>query len=267
MPNTTYYFRVFVMNAYGRHSGSNILGVTTSLWDNADEFTHNYKMELDFSFATQGNLTGIAWDGSYFWMQYFEEVGGADDNNRLTLVQYDLAEGTVLQEFLFEDTNLSCGGITWDGEHVWVSFYNHIKSVDLSTGEWDKTYYLGEGTIDLAWTGEYLVLLDLWNSIALLNPHNGMVGNQFDTPFKAIGYSGEKGVAARQDEIWVINWMHHEVCILDMEGNHIGVAETDFIEQGDYHINYMHMPMCFMGEKLVIAVDSQVKVYDLTRTE
>ncbi len=34
------YFRVFVMNSYGRMSGSNILKVTASLWDHTGEFTN-----------------------------------------------------------------------------------------------------------------------------------------------------------------------------------------------------------------------------------
>ena len=67
-PNSTYYFRVFVMNSHGRMSGSNILDVTTTLWDHAADFTSNYNLELDLSFAAQGNLRGIAWDGDYFWM-------------------------------------------------------------------------------------------------------------------------------------------------------------------------------------------------------
>ena len=53
-PNTTYYFRVFVMNSYGRMSGSNIREVTTSLWDNAGEFINNYILQLQSSFAAQG---------------------------------------------------------------------------------------------------------------------------------------------------------------------------------------------------------------------
>ncbi len=266
-PNTTYYFRVFVMNAYGRYSGSNILEVTTSLWDNPDLFTCNYSLEPDFSFAAQGKLTGIVWDGACFWMLYFEAVGGYYDNNRLTLVRYDLDSGTVLQEIVFDDSNYGCAGITWDGEQVWISLYTHIRSVNLSTGEWDKMYQIGEGTEDLAWTGEELVVLDTWNKITLLDPVNGMISNQFDTPCKAIGFSGERGVAFRQGEIWVINCLHHEICILDPEGNHIGVAETDFISQGTDKTNFQNLRMCFMGEKLVIAVDSHVRVYDLARIE
>lgn len=264
-PNTTYYFRVFVMNAYGRLSGSNILEVTTSLWDHPELFTHNYSMELDFSFASQGNLTGIAWDSAYFWMLYLEEMGGYYDPNRLSLVHYNLDEGTVLQEYLFDDSNYSCAGITWDGEQVWISHYANIRSVDLSTGLWDRTYQIGEGTEDMAWTGEQLILLDTWNKITLINPFNGIVSNQFDTPCKAVGFSGERGVAYRPGEIWVINTLHHEICILDPDGNHVGVVETDFIEKGMDKYIYQHLRMCFMGDRLVIAVDSEVRVYKLKR--
>jgi hypothetical protein len=263
-PNTTYYFRVFVMNAYGRHSGSNILEATTPIWDHPEEFTHNYALDLESSFAARGTLTGIAWDGEYFWMQYFQEVGGYDDNNVLSLQQFDYLSGEVLQEFVWEDTNLDSHGITWDGERIWISFFSFIQSVDLQTGQRGSSYYIGEGTSDLAWTGEELVLLDHWNLITLLDPDKGIIGAQFDTPCKAIGYSGSEGVACRDGEIWVINWLHHEITIQDFQGRHIGVADTDFIDHDpDTKVPY-RMPMCFMGDRLVIAVDSQVRVYQVT---
>jgi hypothetical protein len=255
------------MNAYGRHSGSNILEVTTSLWDHADEFTCNYVLELESSFAARGNLTGIAWDGEYFWMQYYQEVGGAYDNNLLTLQQYDHASGEVLQEFVWEDTHLDTYGITWDDERIWISFFTFVQSADRETGERGTSYYIGGGTTDLAWTGEALVLLDKWNMITLLDPDNGMVSAQFDTPCKAVGFSGGEGVACREDEIWTINWMHHEICIQDLQGRHIGVADVDFIDHDpDNKIPY-RMTMCFTDDRLVIAVDSQVRVYKYTRMD
>lgn len=48
------------MNQYGIESGSNIIEMSTTLWDNELGFTNNYLLELDNSFAAQGNLTGIA---------------------------------------------------------------------------------------------------------------------------------------------------------------------------------------------------------------
>ena len=173
---------------------------------------------------------------------------------------------SLINTVVFEDSNNVSAGITYDGKNAWVSLHSHIKSVDLTTGEWGKSYDIGMGTEDLAWTGEELVLLDTWNKVTLVNPVNGIVGGNFSTPCKAIGYSGDRGVAARQDEIWVINTSHYEICILDMEGNHIGVAEVDFIAKEPIHI-YNHLRMCFMGEKLVIALEGHVLIYNVTRIE
>jgi hypothetical protein len=265
-PNTTYYFRVFVVNSYGRMSGSNIIKVKTSLWDNADKFTSNYNIKLQVSFAAQGDLTGIAWDGYYFWMLYFEELGGYYDNNRVTLVKYDLEQGTTLDTIIFDDSNYFPAGITWDGTNIWISFETYIQSVDIENETLDKKYYAGESTVDLAWDNENLLLLDVWNKVTFINPKNGIITQQFDTPFKVIGYSGEKGITYRDGEIWIINNWHDEICILDRTGNHIGVAEVDFLQEG-MTANGHRMPMCFMDEKLVIAFDSQVRIYSIEKKE
>jgi len=265
-PNTTYYFRVFVMNSYGRMSGSNIIEATTSLWDNADEFTHNYIIQLESSFAAQGDLTGIDWDGNYFWMLYFKEQGGFYDNNLLTLVKYDPTEGTVLDTLVFDDSNYFSEGIAWDGTNVWLSLGTYIQAVNIEEETFDKCYYAGDVTVDLSWNGENLVLLDVWNKVLILNPDNGNIINQFVTPFVDIGYSGEKGVAARENEIWIINNWHNEIAICDNSGNHIGVADVDFLQDG-FTANYHRIPMCFMEDKLVIALDSQVRIYSIKLKE
>jgi hypothetical protein len=265
-PNTRYFFRVFVMNSYGRMSGSNIVNAKTSLWDNADEFTSNYAINLEYSFAAQGNLTGIDWDGNYFWMLYFKEQGGYYDNNKLTLVKYDPEEGTILNTFIFDDSNYSSEGIAWDGTNVWLSLVSHIQSVNIEEGTFGKSYYAGDATVDLSWNSENLVLLDIWNKVLILNPANGQIINQFVTPFVNIGYSGEKGVAARDNEIWIINNWHNEIAICDNAGNHIGVANVDILQRG-FTANYHKIPMCFMDNKLVIALDSQVRIYSIENKE
>ena len=264
-PNTSYYFRVFVMNSYGRMSGSNIIKARTSLWDNVNGFTSNYKIELEYSFAAQGDLTGIDWDGNYFWMLYFKEQGGFYDNNKLTLVKYDPAEGNNLDTLVFDDSNYSSGGIAWDGTNVWISLGPNIQSVNIEEKTFGKSYYAGDVTVDLSWNNENLVLLDVWNKVIILNPINGQIINQFVTPFVDIGYSGEKGVAARDNEIWIINNWHSEIAICDNAGNHIGVADVDILQEG--FTNYHRIPMCFMDNKLVIALDSQVRIYSIEHKE
>ncbi len=50
------------------------------------------------------------------------------------------------------------------------------------------------------------------------------------------------------------------------QGNLVGIAEVDFLEEG--FMSYAHsMPMCFMDENLVIAVDSQVRIYSVELKE
>lgn len=266
MPNSTYFFRVFVMNAFGRMSGSNILKVSTDLWDYPYEFTHNYTIELESAFAAQGNLTGIAWDGSYYWMIYYEELGGFYDNNQLTLVKYDHEQGATLDTIVFNESNYSSYGITWDGSSVWISFGACIRAVDLETEKLDRTYCAGEAIADLAWGNGNLLLLDNWNKVILLNPVNGSINGQFPTPFTEIGFSGERGIAYRDGEIWIINNWHNEICILDDSGKHIGVVEVDFL-QDDIISGSYSMPMCFNGDRIVIAFNSQVRIYTIQPIE
>ncbi len=265
-PNTTYYFRVFVMNSYGRMSGSNIIETTTSLWDNADDFTHNYNIQLESSFAAQGDLTGIDWDGKYFWMLYFKEQGGFYDNNKLTLVKYDPTEGAILDTIVFDDSNYFSKGAAWDGLNVWLSLETYIQAINIEEEIFDKSYYAGDVTVDLSWNGENLVLLDVCNKVIILDAKNGSILNQFVTPFVDIGYSGEKGVASRGNEIWIINNWHREIAICDNSGNHIGVADVDFLQEG-FTANYHRIPMCFMGDKLVIGLDSQVRIYSIEQNK
>lgn len=265
-PNTTYYFRVFVMNSYGRLSGSNIMEVTTSLWDNAGDFTNNYTLQLQSSFAAQGDLTGIAWDGEYFWMLYFKEQGGFNDNNKLSLVKYDHTQAITLDTVIFDDSNYFSNGITWDGTNVWLSLETYIQLVNIENKNLGKSLFAGDFTVDLAWDGENLILLDLWNKVMIINPLNGSIIHQFATPFSNIGYSGEKGVASRENEIWIINNWHREIAIVDHTGKHIGVAGVDFLQEGLTASDH-RIPMCFMDEKLVIAFDSQVRIYTIEHEE
>lgn len=265
-PNTIYYFRVYVMNSYGRMSGSNIIDARTSLWDNPENFTHNYTLQFETSFAAQGDLTGIDWDGNYFWMIYFKEQEDLYDNNQLTLVKYDPVDGTILNTLVFDDSNYFSLGAAWDGTNVWLGLVTYIQAVNIEEGSFGKSYYAGDATVDLSWNGENLVLLDGWNKVTILNPLNGSIHNRFVSPFVNIGYSGEKGVAARGNEIWIINNWHNEIAICDNSGNHIGVADVDFLQDG-FTANYHRIPMCFMDDKLVIAIDSEVRIYSITLKE
>jgi hypothetical protein len=265
-PNTSYYFRIFVMNSYGRMSGSNIIRAKTNLWENAHNFTSSYVIQLEYSFAAQGDLTGIDWDGNYFWMLYFKEEGGFYSNNKLTLVKFDPEEGTILDTLIFDDSNYFSNGIAWDGTNVWLSLGTYIQSVNVDEETLGISYYAGEVTVDLSWNKANLVLLDIWNKVIILNPVNGQISNQFVTPFENIGYSGEKGVATRDNEIWIINRWHSEIAICDNQGNHIGVADVDFLQQG-FTANNNRIPMCFMNDKLVIALDSQIRVYSIEPKE
>ena len=165
-PNTTYYFRVFVMNSYGRISGSNIRGVTTSLWDHSGEFTNNYILQLQSSFAAQGDLTGIAWDGEFFWMLYFVEQDGFNDNNKLTLVKYDHAQAITLDTIVFDDSNYFANGITWDGTNVWLSLETYIQLIDIDNRSLGKSFFAGDVTVDLAWNINLLPRSKLLDTVA-----------------------------------------------------------------------------------------------------
>ena len=73
-------------------------------------------------------------------------------------------------------------------------------------------------------------------------------------------------MAARENEIWIINNWHREIAIVDHTGKHIGVADVDFLQDG-FTTNDHRIPMCFMDDKLVIALDSQVRIYSLEHKE
>jgi len=255
-PGDTYYFRAFVMNSYGRMSGSNVLEVTTLLWDNADNFTKNYELLYETAFFAQDKLAGITWDGSYLWMYY------DDPDNLNGFVKHDYNNNIPIDTIILNPSLANVHGITWDGDHLWASLGSTIKSIDIENKSYDKSYSTGGYCIDVASNNMGIVLLDSWNKVTCINPENGFITVEATSPLKKIGYSNEIGVAAREGEIWILNRCYDQICILDEEGTHVGVAEVDFLQGVPmYYCSYM--PMCFMGDKLIIAPDSQVRIYSI----
>lgn len=265
LPGEDYYFRVFVMNDHGRMSGSNILEVRTLQWDNAEEFTSNYKIELQNSFAAQGNLKGIAWDGEYFWLVFFEEVGGFYTNNLITINKYDQVSGTMLDTIVIDDTNDVGLGLAWDGSNIWVGLATEVRGMNIESGNIIKTYDVGMSSTcrDLSFYDGKLYILYDHSKFYSIDPATDASTPNINTPFSAMSDGGgDRGIACREGEIWVIHLWHHEICIMDYSGKHIGVAEVDFLQQG-FNSNGYSIPMCFMGDQLVIALDSQVKFYSI----
>lgn len=260
-PGDTYYFRVFVMNEYGVESGSNVLEVTMKLWDNEDDFTNSYIITLESSFAAQGNLRGIAWDGEYYWMLFVESVGGYYDPNIVTIAKYDYAQGTILEEFVFDDSIIHPSGITWDGTNVWVAYDDHIRMLDIDNGVFVKSYYLSYGIRDIAYNNGNIAVLEYYNDVQLISPDNGSITATFITPLEHVGWNADAGIAYRDSEMWIINKSHFQICIVDDDGNHIGISDVDFLLNGG---NNSPMQMCFVNDKLAIRYESQVRLYTIT---
>lgn len=271
MPNTTYYFRVFVMNEYGRMSGSNIIEVTTPLWDNSENFIVNYELEHDFSIASPigGRLNGITYDGTHFWMVYFDEIWNntlSSYDDYITIAKFDFVNG-ILDTVVFKNLKRYPNGIAWDGVDLWIGFQNSVQQFNVTTKQFGKLYSLAEGIADLSWDGINLVVLDTWSDVYILNPKSGIISKQFKTPFEIVGYSGERGVIFRENELWILNNWHYEMAILDMDGNHIGVVNINQFYDPWGGVSNSSIPMCLFDSKLVIVMENQIQIFKINNIE
>jgi len=257
--NTTYHYRVYVMDEHGLLGGSNILDATTDPWD-VHDFAVRYRIDEARNFAPERAASGAAWDGEHLWLTYREEIGGYYDNDKISLVAIDLATGDVAHRFEYTDTYAGVTGLTWDGRHLWMhleaSGARELREIDATTGAVVRTFASDDGIADLDFDGENLLLVNVWNKVEVVDPATGGLERTLDTPFD---YSTLRAAAHRSGELWLSAYWASEIAILDpATGAHIGVVDTPF-DAGQSDVD----SLVFAGDQLIAVGRSRIRVFDV----
>ncbi len=255
-PNTTYYYRVFVHNNYGKLSGSNIINATTTKWENEDAFTvfYNLRPESDFP-GFGGNIKGIDFDGEYLWILELKSVGGYYTNNEYKLIQYDYLEDTIVKEYEYSDEYIEPRALAYNDSSLYIVFgplNSFIKKINYNTGTIERVYsstFYEDISIDngLLYSTKVAVDHDL---IQKFNIQNFSYINSIDVPIWN-GIIG--GIAKRDNEIWISSRFDDYVIILDDDGKQIGAIK----------VNAKYSHLCFMKNKFVIAHGNRVYIFNI----
>jgi hypothetical protein len=263
-PLTTYFFRVFVMDDRGLLGGSNLLEVNTGSFP-TNQFEIEYDLVLTSSFAAQGRLGGIAWDGSCLWIVYYERGPEFLDPDPTRLVCRDLATGQTLVEHLYVDDSRSPGGLGWDGTHLWLHIVGSasqppstLKIIDPATFSVVDHFAAPPNTTDMAWDGQSLLVAISRNRIEFIDPLWGGWLREVYTPFR---FQSLKGVAYRDGEIWALSGAHPQLAVLSPDGRQIGVGYTEVLRPG--YRNAAGGYLTFVGDQLVLAEEARIYIFDL----
>lgn len=257
--NRLYYMRVYVMDEYGQVSGSNVMEIKTDLWDNESNFTSSYTLTLLYSKAEKPDLRGIEWDGTYLWKLY-----GKTGDTIYKLVKTHPDTGIALDTIIINEPYLY-NGLAWDGTRLWVNGRDYIRSVDIENGTLGEIFQIKFGIEDLAYDGQNVLAVTYYHDVIGINPLNNTI-IEYRTPFEKLYASSERGIAYKDNEVWISSNWHYEICILDRSGNHIGVADVDFLH-GSYMTPFQQIELCFMGNTLIINKDGILRYYSVEKTQ
>jgi hypothetical protein len=262
-PGVTYFYRVMVMDDYGKLAGSKVLAVTT---DSLPSLPEMYKLQLVTSFSgnySYGGIYGIAYDGNAVWVAYLLLGTGYYDSTTIRIVKYDYGTLQPVKTFTYHDVFGDVGGIDFDGSRLWLSYSLTTNgslmgycSIDTATGVRQNTYTSDYGVEDLAYYNGVLYLNYYYNTIDKINPMNGGLLQRLTTDLPT--GTNCKGLAVRADEMWVTHWLVDPgiLYILDESGKKKGYVS--------YSLD--GTKLCFMNEQLLMADPSRVYIYNITST-
>jgi hypothetical protein len=258
--NQTYYYRVYTSNMYGHLSGSNILEVTTNMWENEHNFTVEYELEELTNFpGIAGGVTGLDYDGEYLWLLCVTYIGGFYDPNIVNLIRYDYQTAEILSTFEYNDDITPPGALAWQDGYLWVAYNNtanqELRKIEPNTGEIVSSFNTPYGIRDISSDGENLFLNYFNNLIEKVDANNLSLLESFANPF---GSGGNNGIAYKPGEIWLSDSSNAQLAIINENGTHIGVANTDLLS--DWNAG---LKLCFMNDSILILKDNRIYIMEI----
>ena len=127
-----------------------------------------------------------------------------------------------------------------------------IKKISKSSGIIEGIYSVEYGVQDMSIFQDTLYLTYPSPRIQKITLPNFNMGGNISVPFVWEGIVN--GIATRSGEIWLSGRFEEELIILNNEGVHIGLLNLTG--------SFAHL--CFMDDKLVIAKETSIFVYDIS---
>jgi hypothetical protein len=249
-----YFYRVYVMNDFGRLGGSNIISVSTR----DEEIISKYTIQLTNSIGIPNSTpVGIASDQNNLWI-----MCGAYNALEHTLIYYNPDTYKVIKSFTFnnliERPGTGVGGIAWDGTYIWISVggnTNKLVKVDINTGSILQSWASpAEGyPTDLDWDGELLWISSGNGQIYKFNTLSG--GSEL---FFSRYPDREISIATRNNEVWVGDFVTADGNITiynKLNGNSLGTIKDALPTN--------HRSFCFHKGKLAVIADGNIKFYEI----
>ncbi|MHA2308324.1 MAG: hypothetical protein ACXABJ_03520 [Candidatus Heimdallarchaeaceae archaeon] len=153
------------------------------------------------------NPSGLAFDGSHFWISGF---------GNSTLYKFDTSFNLVDKLTMSVS---SIGGLTYDGKNFWVGDHQNdlLYMIDEDTGELLNTIPVpGLGVVGLDFDGTYILLCDsLLNQVYQISPSNGSVVNSYDIPI-----NNSYGITLdNMNNLWITDFIDRLIYKLDIQIN------------------------------------------------
>lgn len=252
-----YFYRLYVNNNYGKLAGSNIIDTVTKTWDNEENFTAFYNVsEIAQIPGTGGTIWGVDYDGEFLWILNVKTYGGYYDTNEVKIIKFDFTNGQVVNEFTYNDEYIVPKSLAvWDSS-IFVYFDDvsgaYIKKFSKNTGEIEQVYSIGYGVQDMSVFQDTLYLTYPSSFIQKISLPSFYLGSNIPVTHWWEGLLF--GIAQRSDEIWLSGRFQDQMIILNNAGEHIGVV--------DLNGSFAHL--CFMQDKLVVAKETSIYIYDIT---
>ncbi len=259
-PNTTFYYRVYINNEYGRMGGSNILETKTAEWDNEENFTAFYNLEYNKSFSTpKGKILGLDSDGENLWVLIVESIGGYYSKNIVKIFKYDYENDTPLDTLIYTDEYIFPRSLMYADGFLWI-YYDDVMGpwiykISPETGEIVESFSSYTLEDMAAYNNFYQTRVDTEGDIIRkINLSDFSIAETF----RFHPYDGLiDGIAARENELWITARFTNKIIILNKNGNHIGVVESDNSNGGPAY------KLCFIGEKLAYSDGTRIYIVDI----
>ncbi len=237
--------------------------------DPVDDGLVHYRLVESGQIAGSGQVAGVTWDGEHVWLAYYRELGGYYDNDEVSIVQLD-AEGTELVRYEYDDDYTPPRGLAWVDGALWINYNAEggsgsqvMREIDPATGAVTRQLATDQGTWDLDFDGEHIVLSNLWNQVQLVDPRDGSLDLSIETPM--VESSTQRGVACRPGETWLVSQASNRLVVLDEDGVMRATARTDLLEPGWNYVFDLYL--AFVGDRLALVKSSRVYLLDLVEID
>ncbi len=235
----------------------------------ADDGLVHYRLVESGQIAGSGQVAGVTWDGEHVWLAYHREVGGYYDNDEVSIVELDDG-GAELVRHEYDDDYTPPRGLAWVDGMLWINYNAEggsgsqvMREIDPATGAVTRQLATDQGTWDLDFDGDHIVLSNLWNQVQLVDPADGSLDLSIETPM--VDSSTQRGVACRPGETWLVSQAGNRLVVLDEDGVMRATARTDLLEPDWNYVFDLYL--AFVGDRLALVKSSRVYLLDVVEID